>query len=285
MTSKNIYLLIRSLKNLDWLGLRTILRLSTGSYCVTDLYVFNRVEQSSQSAVLSLFRKFGLVSTSRNGKEIIYTLNEARKSDLFMYCLKMAGVKVVNAGNPKKIKEAILKTEHILAGLNKSTSPDNIRLKMYEMSKGGITVSEARANFPSVSQPTITNQLNFLEKGGWIRSKKNGRGVVKTANIALAKRREQWTNDLIWSFENAPYTHRFHFRVNEETQPEHIDAYMGEKVATIVTAPGYLLGKTVEIERLKKGEPFLYSNQNGETVLSDLILQGISTPLPTSLHE
>ena len=49
-----------------------------GKTTVTDLYVSLRIEQSVASQHLSILRKAGFVSTTRDGKFVYYTINGTR---------------------------------------------------------------------------------------------------------------------------------------------------------------------------------------------------------------
>lgn len=49
---------------------------------VTDIYVKLRVEQSVASQHLAILRKAGIVITKRNGKFILYSLNNARLAEV-----------------------------------------------------------------------------------------------------------------------------------------------------------------------------------------------------------
>jgi DNA-binding transcriptional ArsR family regulator len=47
----------------------------TGRICVTDLYIKLRLEQSVASQHLAILRRAGFVETSRDGKQIYYSIN------------------------------------------------------------------------------------------------------------------------------------------------------------------------------------------------------------------
>ncbi len=53
-----------------------------GPLNVTDIFIKLRVEQSVASQHLAALRKYDIVHTARNGKNIIYQLNQARIDEL-----------------------------------------------------------------------------------------------------------------------------------------------------------------------------------------------------------
>lgn len=60
-----------------------------GKITVTDLYIKLRLEQSVASQHLAILRKAGIVTTSREGKYIYYSLNMARLEDIMRYTTQL----------------------------------------------------------------------------------------------------------------------------------------------------------------------------------------------------
>ena len=56
---------------------------------VTDIYVKLRLEQSVASQMLAILRRANIVSTERNGKEIYYTLNHKRITQVVEFAHKL----------------------------------------------------------------------------------------------------------------------------------------------------------------------------------------------------
>jgi DNA-binding transcriptional ArsR family regulator len=53
---------------------------------VTDIYVALRIEQSVASQQLSILRKEGILITKRDGKNIYYSVNNERISNIMNLC-------------------------------------------------------------------------------------------------------------------------------------------------------------------------------------------------------
>lgn len=52
---------------------------SKGKTCVTDIYVYLRIEQSVASQHLAILRHVGIVIVTRDGKNRFYEINEPRR--------------------------------------------------------------------------------------------------------------------------------------------------------------------------------------------------------------
>jgi DNA-binding transcriptional ArsR family regulator len=58
---------------------------------VTDIYVKLRMEQSVASQHLAILRRANIVSTERDGKQIFYTLNSTRISEVSRFINEIVG--------------------------------------------------------------------------------------------------------------------------------------------------------------------------------------------------
>ena len=56
---------------------------------VTELYVKMRLEQSLASQHLAILRKAGIVSTERDGKFILYTINKERAAEMNRFAINI----------------------------------------------------------------------------------------------------------------------------------------------------------------------------------------------------
>jgi DNA-binding transcriptional ArsR family regulator len=61
-----------------------------GEMSVTDIYIRLRLEQSVASQHLALLRREGVVNTSRNGKSVLYSINEERIQSILKCCSVLA---------------------------------------------------------------------------------------------------------------------------------------------------------------------------------------------------
>ncbi|GAB5551739.1 MAG: hypothetical protein Sapg2KO_13300 [Saprospiraceae bacterium] len=61
------------------------------SMTVTDIYIKLRLEQSVASQHLAILRRAGVVSTSRNGKFIYYSLDQGRLAQIGRLIEELAG--------------------------------------------------------------------------------------------------------------------------------------------------------------------------------------------------
>lgn len=70
---------------------RMIDLLKNQTLTVTDIYILLRLEQSVASQHLAILRRAGVVATRRKGKNIFYSLNESRLSQLGILVQDLAG--------------------------------------------------------------------------------------------------------------------------------------------------------------------------------------------------
>ncbi|HEU4903183.1 MAG TPA: metalloregulator ArsR/SmtB family transcription factor [Flavisolibacter sp.] len=95
-TTKKAALVLRAVNHKLRQQVITYLRQHPGTN-VTALYVHFRLEQSIASQHLAILRRQGLVTATRRGKQILYSVNEIRLQEVQQLAAAMIGAKPVAA--------------------------------------------------------------------------------------------------------------------------------------------------------------------------------------------
>jgi len=206
----------------------------------------------------------------KQGNFTFVSLNKTLWDNILLMSHDLAGTKIKDMDKEAAIKTAIKATEAVFHAMYREIK-GNTRQKIFLYILANPSCPAGIHKHIDVEQSVCSAQMRVLERAGIIishRSKGQHRVLEKTVNHQLMEKLEKYVP--IFS----GITHIIH--LSDETT---LSIVAPEGVGPVLSAGHtYLVGKTVNIERLKLKKPFVYSSDGTETH-SKFLTEGIEAAL------